>query len=505
MALRGDRWMDVGPSSPSPRPVTIASAIEPTPTMPRSLGISSRLLAVPALGPGDGVAPEVGHRLTSPVGALRNIRVRPPIAVRLRVADRLLPVCLEHGGSGEGVEVVVSVLRQRAIDGESAAVGEREAPPTLGADRTCLRRDDRALQAAGLETDTRLVEIHADDGDPAGSEDEDLGTAVRLAERGRPQAAGQCIGVLIQDLADRGTGVAPPADPHPLQYGVDLSLERTVGHRDAIVRWRRVRRVVEVIALVKHDCETCATLAPALEAAAAAGAPVRMVSQSSEADTRAFAQRVGLDAMPEVDDDLVLSECFDPDAVPAVVLLDGGVERNRVEGLHRARLEALFEAAGATLPRDGLPEIKPGCASITREPEVAARIAARRARGQGRIRARELRIGELEDVFEALHERGFTDGLPVVPPTPERVVAMLGHTGREAQEVVGVVPPYGGEATVEKVAINAVMAGCAGPELPIVLAAVHAACREEFALLGLTATTHPAGPTVIVSGPYAPD
>ena len=65
------------------------------------------------------------------------------------------------------------------------------------------------------------------------------------------------------------------------------------------------------------------------------------------------------------------------------------------------------------------------------------------------------------------------------------------------------VPPYGGSATVEKVAINAVMAGCAGPELPIVLAAVEAACREDFALHGLIATTAPAGPVVVVSGPYA--
>lgn len=65
------------------------------------------------------------------------------------------------------------------------------------------------------------------------------------------------------------------------------------------------------------------------------------------------------------------------------------------------------------------------------------------------------------------------------------------------------VPPYDGRATVEKVAINAVMAGCAGPELPIVLAAVEAACREEFALHGLLATTAPAGPVLVVSGRYA--
>ena len=56
---------------------------------------------------------------------------------------------------------------------------------------------------------------------------------------------------------------------------------------------------------------------------------------------------------------------------------------------------------------------------------------------------------------------------------------------------------------VEKVAINAVMAGCAGPELPIVLAAVEAACHEPFALHGVVATTAPAGPVVVVSGPYA--
>jgi hypothetical protein len=62
------------------------------------------------------------------------------------------------------------------------------------------------------------------------------------------------------------------------------------------------------------------------------------------------------------------------------------------------------------------------------------------------------------------------------------------------------VPPYGGEATVEKVAVNAVMAGCAGPELPVVLAAVEAVCDEAFAMHGLLATTHPAGPVIVVSG-----
>jgi hypothetical protein len=259
----------------------------------------------------------------------------------------------------------------------------------------------------------------------------------------------------------------------------------------------------ELLALVKHDCPVCDQVLPVLDAAAAAGAPIRILSQSSAAETAEQAARVGLREVPALDDELRTSLRFDPDAVPTLVLLDAGEERGRVEGLHRARIAELAAAAGAQLELDGLPEQRPGCASRTRDPEVAARLAARAALEEGRIRARTLTVGVLEDPFEALYERGLTDGLPVVPPTPERVVAMLEHTSRNPQEVVGVVPPYDGAATVEKVAINAVMAGCPNEALPIVLAAVEAACTEEFAWHGLIATTYPAGPTVVVSGPLA--
>jgi len=253
--------------------------------------------------------------------------------------------------------------------------------------------------------------------------------------------------------------------------------------------------VPELVALVKHDCPVCDQVLPALDAA-----DIRVLSQSSAQDTEAQATRLGLSEVPELDLDLELSARLDPDAVPALVLLDGADERGRVEGLDRQGMLDLAARAGVELDLDGLPEIRPGCASLTRDPGVAARLAARRARAEGRIRSRELRVGELEDPFEALHDRGLTDGLPVVPPTPERVVAMLDHTARDPQDVVGVVPPYGGEATVEKVAVNAVMAGCEGPELPVVLAAVEAVCEETFAMHGLLATTHPAGPVIIVSG-----
>ncbi len=259
----------------------------------------------------------------------------------------------------------------------------------------------------------------------------------------------------------------------------------------------------ELVALVKHDCPVCDQLLPVLGAAAARGAPVRVLSQSNAEETAEQATRLGLSTVPALDEDLALSERYDPDAVPAVLLLDGGVEQGRVEGIARERLAALAARAGVELELGALPEWRPGCASVTRDPQVAASLAARAARREGRIRSRAIEIGGLEDPFEALHERGLTDGLPVVPPTPERVVAMLAHTRRDPGEVVGVVPPYDGEASVEKVAINAVMAGCAPQALPVVLAAVEAACVPEFALHGLVATTYPAGPTIVVSGPYA--
>lgn len=255
--------------------------------------------------------------------------------------------------------------------------------------------------------------------------------------------------------------------------------------------------------LVKHDCPVCDQVLPVLDAARGNGGVIRIVSQSSAQDNAAQAERLNLSRLPELDPELELSARLDPDAVPAVVLLDGGHEQARVEGLDRERLQDLGRRAGIELELDGLPERRPGCASITRDPFVAARLAARKARREGRLKARELEIGELEDPIEALFDRGFSDGLPLVPPTPERVVEMLDATNRDAQEVVGLIAPYDGAATVEKVAINAVMAGCPPAVFPIVLAAVEAASDPAFALLGLVSTTHPSGPVIIVSGPLA--
>src|SRR5947209_101448 len=100
-------------------------------------------------------------------------------------------------------------------------------------------------------------------------------------------------------------------------------------------------RPLELVALVKHDCPVCDQLLPVLDRARADGAAVRIVSQSGPGETAAQAERLALEAVPELDADLELSARLDPDAVPAVVLLDGGEERGRVEGLDRARLDGL--------------------------------------------------------------------------------------------------------------------------------------------------------------------
>jgi hypothetical protein len=131
---------------------------------------------------------------------------------------------------------------------------------------------------------------------------------------------------------------------------------------------------------------------------------------------------------------------------------------------------------------------------------VAEQLEARHKSG---LAARKIEFGENDDPAELCYERGWTDGLPVTPPTDERVLRMLKGTTRKASEVVGRIPPYLAECTVEKVAINAVMAGCKPEYMPVLLAAVDAALDPLFTLHGVLATTYFSGPVIIVNGPVA--
>lgn len=125
------------------------------------------------------------------------------------------------------------------------------------------------------------------------------------------------------------------------------------------------------------------------------------------------------------------------------------------------------------------------------------------ARFNGGLAARKVEFGEYDDPMEVCFERGWTDGLPVTPPTDERVLRMLKGTTRKPSEVIGCIPPNLSECTIEKVAINAVLAGCRPEYMPVLLAALEAALEPVFTLHGVLATTYFSSPVIIVNGPVA--
>jgi len=103
-------------------------------------------------------------------------------------------------------------------------------------------------------------------------------------------------------------------------------------------------------------------------------------------------------------------------------------------------------------------------------------------------------------ILDAFTERNWADGLPIIAPTAERVSAML--DGRDGAKSLGIMPPLWRQVTLEKLAVNAVMAGCEPRAFPIILAAVEAMLDRAFNLYGVQATTHPVAPLLVVNGAY---
>ncbi len=243
-----------------------------------------------------------------------------------------------------------------------------------------------------------------------------------------------------------------------------------------------------LVAIVKRDCETCVMTAPVLgELARRAGLTVYSQDDASFPDT--VPGRVG-------DLGLDLSHRLKIEIVPTLIRFEGGHEVARTFGWDRGEWERLSGLAG--LGHD-LPESRPGCGAKNVEPGIIERLRVRF--NETGLKSRRIELGDDEDEEEAMFARGWSDGLPLVPPTEERVLRMLDATSRDPQEVLGLVPPALAAATVEKVAINAVMAGCKPEYLPVVLAAVEAVLDDKFAMHGVLATTQMAGPVVIVNGP----
>lgn len=243
-----------------------------------------------------------------------------------------------------------------------------------------------------------------------------------------------------------------------------------------------------LIVVAKRDCPTCQLIEPLLADIEREAGPLTVYSQ----DDPTFATGI---AGAQHDATLEHSFRLKTEFVPTLIRVENGQEVERTYGWHKEDWQTLTGIAD--LGQD-LPLMRPGCGSKTLEPGIAEKLELQF--GDTRLSAREIDT-DAEDLIEACYERGWSDGLPVVPPTPERVLRMLKGTDRDPAEEVGLVPPDLAPCTVEKVAINALMAGCKPEYMPVVLAALEAALTDEFGLHGLLCTTMFAGPMIIVNGP----
>ena len=108
---------------------------------------------------------------------------------------------------------------------------------------------------------------------------------------------------------------------------------------------------------------------------------------------------------------------------------------------------------------------------------------------------------DMIDMNEVLFAAGWTDGLPVIPPTPARVQQFIAASGLPADEVVAIIPPLDKPATVEKIAANAVMAGCLPEYMPVVIASIKASVMPKLNLRGMQCSTQISSPLQIINGP----
>ena len=283
-----------------------------------------------------------------------------------------------------------------------------------------------------------------------------------------------------------------------------FTLENSAGKKISFPSTRRA-----LVCFIKEDCPTCRLVLPLLAAI--------HESLASELDffivgqTRSGNSQLMSEFTPPFNllDDSALKVSFtnDIEIVPQVFLTDseGHVLAERT-GFVREEWQKMVAELFEKHPRaerkvkwDSLPSWRPGCGSLSVDPLHAERLQAEAENSP--IRARRIEMGSQDDEFEFMFDQGFTDGLPVIPPTPERVLRMLQGTSLDSQDIIATMPPNMANVTVEKIAINAVMAGCRPEYLPVVMAAVDAVCTDEFNIHGVMATTMGASPVMIVNGP----
>lgn len=246
--------------------------------------------------------------------------------------------------------------------------------------------------------------------------------------------------------------------------------------------------------VVKKDCPTCALIEPVIH---------------SLANNETLSLKVYVQDDPsfpadidDVIDDSSLEYSYqrEIEVVPTLIRLSDGndaqSEESRIYGWEKKQWQSFtgIEALGAELI-----DFKPGCGSKTQDPGMNEVLALRF--GKQILQARAVELAEAEDIMEACYDRGWSDGLPVVPPTPLRVMRMLNGSDRDAAEIIGKVPPDNVSCSIEKIAINAVMAGCKPEYFPVVIASVEAALQDRFCMHGLLCTTYFSSPVMVVSGP----
>jgi len=221
--------------------------------------------------------------------------------------------------------------------------------------------------------------------------------------------------------------------------------------------------------------------------------------------TREFVRQMDIRFPLGVDVGFELSKRLNVVTVPTLYVLD---DQDRIiqqeSGFDKKTLNeiaALFGQSPVADPYDGAPAFQPGCSSRHLEPETVDPVAP--ALDAHARQGRQASILDIED-DEDPHEycsRVFGDALPVVPPTVARVQRMMRAAGQDPTDVIGRVPPCYGEATVEKIAANAVMAGCSPGLMRVLIPLVRAVTDERFNAHGLQATTHFAAPLMVVNGP----
>lgn len=245
--------------------------------------------------------------------------------------------------------------------------------------------------------------------------------------------------------------------------------------------------------IVKKDCPTCTLIEPIIgQLAASCDGNLSVYVQDDPDFPASYPDRID-------DTSLEFSYRNKVEIVPTLIRQTQDSQgESRIIGWDKSLWQ---EFTGVADLGAELIDFKPGCGSLTQDPGMDELLALKF--GETQFGAREVQVSASQDIMEACYERGWTDGLPVVPPTPLRVIRMLRGTDRDAAEIIGRVPPDNVECTIEKLAINAVMAGCKPEYFPTVIAAVEAALQDLFCMHGLLCTTYFSTPVVIVNGPVS--